>query len=137
MAASDRIKLRHLQVWWRLRSTAAWCALPMRCRSTQPAVSKTLAELEDIVGQRLVERTSKGVELTAAGHLLVRYAGSSLRTIREGLDSIARSRTDHGPVVIVGALPNVAATVLPPALLRFAERVPHARLQVRTGSMPS
>jgi LysR family transcriptional regulator, pca operon transcriptional activator len=134
MAASDRIKLRHLHSLVAIAEHGSLVRAADALSVTQPAVSKTLAELEDIVGQRLVERTSKGVELTAAGHLLVRYAGSSLRTIREGLDSITRSRTAHGPVVIVGALPNVAATVLPPALLRFAERVPHARLQVRTGS---
>src|SRR5690606_17543457 len=76
----------------------------------------------------------KGIELSTAGRILVRYAGSSVRTLREGLDSIAQDRSAEAPVIVIGALPNVAATVLPPAILRFAADVPQARLRVRTGS---
>jgi LysR family pca operon transcriptional activator len=134
MTASDRIKLRHLHSLVAVAEHGTLVRAADALSITQPAVSKTLAELEDIVGQRLFERTPKGVELTTAGRVLVRYAGSSLRTIREGLDSIARARADEAPVLVIGALPNVAASVLPRALLRLLEQVPHARVQVRTGS---
>lgn len=134
MSAGDRLKLRHLTTLIAIAEHGNLVRAANALSITQPAVSKILSELEDIVGQRLVERTNKGVKLTSAGRVLVRYAGSSLRTIREGLDSIALSHSADAPLILIGALPNVAATVLPPALLRFAQEMPQARIRVRTGS---
>lgn len=134
MIAYDRIKLRHLRSLIAISQHGALVRAADALAITQPAVSKTLAELEEIVGQRLFARSPRGVELTDAGRLLVRYAGSSLRTLREGLDSIARDRSVEAPMVQVGAAPNVAAGVLPKALHVFAQREPQARVRVRTAS---
>jgi LysR family pca operon transcriptional activator len=134
MPAADRIKLRHLQGLVAVAENGSLVRAAAALSITQPAVSKMLAELEDIVGQRLVDRTRQGVVLTAPGRTLLRYAGSTLRTLREGLDSLARERAGDAPSLRIGALPNVAATVLPQALLGFTDAHPRARLQVRTGS---
>lgn len=134
MADVDRIKLRHLHALLAVAEHGTLVRAADALSITQPAVSKTLAELEAVVGRALLERTPRGVKLTAAGRVLVRHAGHSLRTLREGLDSIAGEQAIDAPVVLIGALPNVAATVLPPALLRFAQQMPHARVTVRTGS---
>lgn len=129
-----RIKLRHLSVLLAVAEHGSLVRAGQALAVTQPAVSKALAECERIVGQPLLRRTRKGVELTQAGRTLVRYAGSSLRTLREGLDSIAQLRSTDAPVLQLGALPNVAATVLPPAVQRFLVAEPQARVRVRTGS---
>lgn len=134
MASTDRLKIRHLNALLAVAEHGTLVRAADALAITQPAVSKTLAELEDIVGRPLLERSPRGVRLTAAGRVLLRYAGTSLRAIREGLDSIAGEQAAEAPAVLIGALPNVAATVLPSALLRFAKDVPHARVTVRTGS---
>lgn len=134
MSASDRLKLRHLKILVAIAEHGSLVRAADSLAITQPAVSKTLAELEDIVGERLVERTRRGVELTAVGRLLVRYAGSGLRTIHEGLDQIALSRITAAPVLQIGVLPNVAATVLPDAIQRCLQQMPQTRIRVRTGS---
>ncbi|HYF16579.1 MAG TPA: pca operon transcription factor PcaQ [Ramlibacter sp.] len=134
MPARDRLKLRHLHGLVAVAEHGSLVRAAERLSVTQPAVSKMLAELEEIVGHRLVERGARGVRLTGAGRLLLRYAGSSLRTLQDGLDTLARAGELDAPVIVIGALPNVAATVLPPALLRFAADVPQARVQVRSGS---
>ena len=64
---------------------------------TQPAVSKTIAELEDIVGRRLLLRRRRGVELTPAADVLVRHAVVALRGLREGL-GLALDQTRARPV---------------------------------------
>ncbi|WP_176400643.1 pca operon transcription factor PcaQ [Pigmentiphaga sp. NML030171] len=129
-----RLKLRHLNALLAVTEQGGLVAAAKALKITQPAVSKALAELEDIVGQRLLERTRKGIELTTAGRILVRYTGSGIRTLREGLDSIAQARSADAPILVIGVLPNVAATVLPPAVQRFLHEVPSARVRVRTGS---
>lgn len=42
---------------------------------SQPAISKTIGELEAIVGARQFERSKAGVTLTLAGDTFLRYAG--------------------------------------------------------------
>ncbi|HVR49083.1 MAG TPA: pca operon transcription factor PcaQ [Pseudorhodoferax sp.] len=134
MAQTDRLKLRHLHTLVALAESGSLVRAADLLSITQPAVSKTLAELEDIVGRQLFERTPKGVRLTGAGRVLLRHAGAGLRNIREGLDSLQAGWDGDAPALLVGALPNVAATVLPPALLRFAQSMPRARVGLRTGS---
>ncbi|MGE4337631.1 MAG: pca operon transcription factor PcaQ [Pigmentiphaga sp.] len=129
-----RLKLRHLSVLLAIAEHGSLMRAADALAITQPAVSKILAECETVLGQRLLYRTRKGVELTPAGRIFVRYAGSSLRTLREGLDSIARDGSAEAPVLMVGALPNVAATMLPPAVQRLLVAEPTARVRVRTGS---
>ncbi len=134
MANTDRLKIRHLRALVALAENGSLGRAADVLAITQPAVSKTLAELEDIVGKKLFDRTPKGVKPTGAGRILLRHAGISLRAIREGLDSLESEQDGDSPAVLLGALPNVVATVLPPALLRFAESIPRARVAVRTGS---
>lgn len=87
-----------------------------RLALTQPAVSKTISELEEVVGRPLLLRHPRGVELTPAGEVLLKYAGASLRNLREGLDAAMGTPQSRQESVFIGALPNVAATVLPEAV---------------------
>jgi len=59
---------------------------------SQPALSKSLGRLERSVGAKLVKRTPKGVDLTAAGTALL----SRVRRLRLALDDIAQEAADIG-----------------------------------------
>ena len=59
---------------------------------SQPALSKSLGRLERAVGAKLVKRTPKGVELTAAGAALL----SRVRRLRLALEDIEKEVADIG-----------------------------------------
>ncbi|HLQ89914.1 MAG TPA: LysR family transcriptional regulator, partial [Xanthobacteraceae bacterium] len=69
---SRQLKLRHLEVllavaqWGRMARAAEHLAI------TQPVISKTIADLEHIVGVSLFDRTSHGVEPTLYGRALLK-----------------------------------------------------------------
>ena len=132
MSLKDRLKMRHLRTLVAIAEHGSLVRAAKALSISQPAVTKTLAELEDIAGHRLFERSPKGVTLTGAGQILVRHTGSGLRAIHDGLSSL--SAEEEGAALVIGALPNVGATVLAPALVRFAASAPRARISVRTGS---
>ena len=134
MLFNDRLRMRHLRTLVTVAEHGSLVRAATVLNITQPAVSKTLAELEDIVGHQLFERSSKGVKLTGAGRILVRHAGTGLRAIHDGLSSISADDEGEAPAILIGALPNVSATVLAPALVRFTACLPRARVTVRTGS---
>ena len=75
---------------------------------SQPAVSKKLRELEDMLGVELLNRHRKGVELTRFGELFLRHALNSTDALREGISRVsAASRVENAPVVL-GVLPTVS-----------------------------
>ena len=113
-AALSRIKLRHLRCFLETARRGSLAAAAEALGLGQPAVSKTLSELEAILGTRLLLRSRRGAELTQAGALLLPRAAASLGEIARGVEDLwgdgARA------TLRVGALPTVAAHVAPRAV---------------------
>ncbi len=100
---------------------------------TQPAVSKTIRELEDLLGVALFERRGRGVALTRFGEVFLRYAGASVTALRQGIDSITQARTKGGMAIKVGALPTVSTRVMPLAVSLFKQENMGTVVRVVTG----
>jgi LysR family pca operon transcriptional activator len=130
----ERIKFRHLHCLVSVAEHGSFVRAAQALSITQPAVSKTLAELEEIVGQSLFLRTRRGVELTPAGRLLLRYASRGLNMIGEGMEKVASATSIDPPIILIGALPTAAATLLPGLLLSFRAAHPDVHIRVLTGS---
>lgn len=69
-----RIKIRHLQCFLETARLRHVGRAADRLCVTQPAVSKTLRELEDILAVRLFERSGRGLALTSVGRLFQEHA---------------------------------------------------------------
>ncbi len=128
----SRVRLRHLQCFVTVAQSGHLGRAGERLGLTQPAVSKTLSELEALVGARLLTRQRAGTSLTADGMRFLRHA---LRII-EGVDAAADSLGEGGagPVerVRIGALPSIVPALLLDAVNRFRQRHPDVGLTVRT-----
>lgn len=131
----QRIKLRHLNCFLettRLGGVArAGAALGM----TQPAVSKAIAELEEILAAPLFDRSRRALSVTAEGEMFARFAQASLATLQQGIDTLEGVRSGSN-FVAFGALPTVASTVVPHALDRFARGPLACRAVVESGPSP-
>jgi LysR family transcriptional regulator, pca operon transcriptional activator len=99
---------------------------------SQPAVSKTLRELEARLGVALFERAGRRLRLTAAGRLFQRHAGLSLTELERGVRAVRQATAPAGQLVL-GILPTVASRVLPEAALDFARAMPEVTLRAATG----
>lgn len=119
MIIDGRVKYRHIQCFLEVARRRSLVKAADALAITQPAVSKTLKELEEILGVRLFERSRKGVELTQYGDVLLHYAGASLAALKQGLDSVAQARMSGDSFLNVGVLPSVAARIFPEAVQRF------------------
>ncbi|MEQ5836776.1 pca operon transcription factor PcaQ [Marinobacter sp. NFXS9] len=117
----NRIKYRHLQCFLEVARQGSVGGAADVLALTQPAVSKKLKELEEMLGVRLMERSKKGVELTQFGEVFLRYAGASVAALREGTNSILQAQQGGKTQLIIGVLPTVAASVLPQAVKRFRQ----------------
>ncbi len=117
----NRITYRHLQCFIEIVRQNSVTRAADVLALTQPAVSKKLKELEDMLDVRLMERSKKGIELTQFGEVFLKYAGASLSALREGTDSIIQAQMKGSMRISVGVLPTVAANMIPQAVLKFRQ----------------
>ena len=59
---------------------------------SQPAVTKTIRELEAAVDAKLFEKDGRGIRITRYGEVFLRHAGASVAAVQRGFDSVARAR---------------------------------------------
>lgn len=98
---------------------------------SQPALSMQIKEMEEILGVTLIERSSKGVHLTAEGKEIARRCREILAAVQD-LSDYARHCAEplSGPLRL-GVIPSVAPYVLPKALPLMQERYPELQLRLR------
>jgi DNA-binding transcriptional LysR family regulator len=101
---------------------------------TQSAVSMQVHRLEDLIGERLLERSSRGVLLTAAGTRMVRHARKLLRLHDEAVADLKGE--DLSGLVRFGVADDYADAFLPPLLGVFAVRYPLIRINVSCAATP-
>jgi LysR family pca operon transcriptional activator len=128
-----RIKIRHLQCFLEVARLGHVGRAADRLAVTQPAVSKTLRELEDILAARLFDRGRRGLVPTPAGELFHHYAATGLVALEQAVDSVAQGRMRGDTVVRAGALPTVAARLMPAAVQAFVAARLGATVSLLTG----
>lgn len=129
----SRIKFRHLQTFLevaRLRSIGkAADALAI----TQPAVSRTVGELEAILGVALIEKEGRGIRISHFGEIFLKHAGESLAAVQRGIASIAEVQKSEGPPIRIGTLPTASASFLPDAVADFLGRGTGSQVTIVSG----
>lgn len=131
-----RLKLRHLQCLIAVAQGRSVQRAADQLAVTQPAVSKTLAELEDIVGCPLFERGRSGARPTAAAEALLRHVTDGLAALRQGFAGLRAGPERVASELAIGVLPTVVPELLPPALLAFQAMHPQTVLRVTTAANP-
>ena len=128
------MNLRQLELFIAIAESGSFSRGAEKALLTQSTVSQHIASLESEVGLRLLDRTGRGAELTAAGQLFLDHARSVLSelfTLRASLASF--SGLADAPLC-VGAS-NIPGTYLIPRLLpALARRHPGIRLTLLGGS---
>lgn len=128
-----RIKFRHLRTFVEVTRQRSVGKAATVLGVSQPAVSKAIRELEQALGTTLLERDGRGIRVTRFGDLFLQHAGDSLVAIRRGIDSVSRAKTAAAPPLRVGALPTVAARIMPAAVERFVGLKTGVTIKVVTG----
>ncbi|MDD7969530.1 pca operon transcription factor PcaQ [Roseinatronobacter alkalisoli] len=127
-----RLRLRHLRCFLETARLESLSAAAIALHVSQPAASKTIRELEDILGVALFDRTGRRLVLTPSGKLFQQHAGGAMLAL-ERAQSLARNAPERVTRLVVGILPTVATDVFPRAALAFRQDMPNCTLRVSTG----
>ena len=127
------IKLRHLATFLEVARREGFARAAAELHVSQPAVSKTIRELEELLGLTLIERGAGPFRLTGFGRTFQRHAAISVGALQEGIAAARRAGGPEIATVTVGALPTVSARILPAAVEAFRRLGLAARVRVVTG----
>jgi DNA-binding transcriptional LysR family regulator len=98
--------------------------------TSQPAVSKQLAELEEAVGTPLLDRLPRGVRLTEAGEILVRHAERIFAAERAAEMELAELSGLMRTRLSIGASTTIGGYLLPAAFVPFNVAHPRVKLEL-------
>lgn len=101
---------------------------------SQPAVTRTIRELELDLDVELVHRSVNGVELTQAGHAFYARANLLLEEMRRAREELSFLKAGGHGRVAAAVTTAVGLTVLPQALQAFTERMPQAHIRLTQDS---
>jgi DNA-binding transcriptional LysR family regulator len=125
-----RIRLRDLHVLLTVVQRGSMAKAAQHLSITQPAVSKSVADLEHALGVRLVDRSPQGIEPTSCGKALVRRGLSVFDELRQGVGEIEFMADPRVGEVRVGCPETLAATLLPAVIERLSDQCPGIKLHV-------
>ncbi len=102
---------------------------------TPPAATKRLAQLEQRLGVRLVNRTTRSLSLTSEGETYLQRASRILADIRDMEDSVTSSREPRG-LLRINATLGFGRTTIAPLVSDFAKRYPQVEVQMEVTDRP-
>lgn len=131
---SQRLKLRQMRVVDAIATHRSLQKAAAALGLTQPALTKTLQELEDVLGVRIFERQARGTEPNRLGEAVVAAARRMLAEAERLQDELDRLRTAGADTIAIGALPVAAAGILPGALAALKARHPGVVVKLVQGT---
>jgi DNA-binding transcriptional LysR family regulator len=128
---NQEIELRHLRYFLAVAETLHFSKAAQRLGIAQPPLSHQIKRLEQLIGHRLFDRTTRGVKLTLAGQLLADRARSTMEKIQDDLEQVRRLGRGEEGTLTVGFSGSVMFTELPSAIESYRRRYPKVELRLR------
>lgn len=125
-----RLNLQQLSAFLTLADTGSFGEAAHALGISQPALSRTIQQIENRLGARLFDRDTRRLRLTPAGERLDPLARRLLSEYQAAFESFDDFVAGRQGVVRVAAFPSVATMLLPVTIARFRERYPEVRIQI-------
>ena len=125
-----RLKLRDLHILLAVVQHRSMAKAANALAISQPAVSKAIAEMEDVLGLRLLDRGRHGVEPTAYGEALVKRGRAAFDELKNGIEELLFLADPTVGELRLGSAEAMAAGMLPFVLDRFSHQNPGVHVSI-------
>jgi DNA-binding transcriptional LysR family regulator len=119
-----RIRLRDLHVLLAVAESGSMSKASAQLAVSHPVVSKTILQLEQSLGVRLFERSTRGVELTPYGSVLLNCGIAVFDEMRQGLKQLEAIADPAAGELRIGCPEITMAGLLPAIVERFSKQYP-------------
>ena len=124
---------RQLQTVVALAEYGSFIAAAALLKTSQPAVTRTVKHVEEVLGIKLFDRSTRSVQITAAGREFVGVAGRMLNDLRITIRSMRELSDQRRGQVIISSIMSVASGKLPRLVSTYRFDHPGIELHVRDG----
>jgi DNA-binding transcriptional LysR family regulator len=122
--------LNALALFAKVVQAASFSEAARRLKMPISTVSRRIAELEDELGVRLLERSTRNLRLTELGAEVLEHAIRSAE-LREAVECVVSNRlSDVTGTLKLSAMPSVSDTLLTPLVTAFQASYPNVRVQI-------
>jgi len=125
-----RLSLQQLKSFAALAEAGSFGDAAEMLGVSQPALSRTIQQIESRLGTRLFDRDTRKLRLTPAGERLEPLARRIMREYSDAFAEFDDFVAGRQGVVRIAALPSIAAMLLPGAIARFHSSQPDVRIQI-------
>ena len=125
-----RIKLRDLHILLAVEQCGSMARAAERLGISQPVVSKVVADLEHMMGVRLLDRDRKGAEPTAYGRALLARGLAAFHELRQGVKDVEFLLNPTAGEIRIGATEPMLAGLVPEILDRLTRKYPRIYCRV-------
>lgn len=126
--------LKRIEIFCKVVDLKSFSRAAEEVRLAQPTVSEHIRLLEEDWGEKLLERSGRGIQLTPAGKLFYQYARRLLLLRDEARQALLNFRGELTGKLLVGASTIPGAYLLPEQLQRFKEEHPDIELSLKISS---
>ena len=132
----SKLRFSHLRLLLTIEAGGSLRAAAQQLNLTQPALSKTLKELEGALGFPLFVRTPKGLRLTDQCRVLTRGADVLMRELVHVLEETRAAAAEPIAILRIGAPPFVALGYAPRVLKAMLGNSPPVLIRLQEGNSP-
>lgn len=124
------LRLRDLHVFFAVAKEGSMAKAAQRLGVTQPAVSKVIADLEDTLSVRLLDRGPRGVEATIFGQALLKRGSAAFDELKQSVRDMQSLADPTTGELRIGCSEAIAISILSPILQQFARKYPRVVMYV-------
>src|SRR5262245_42011625 len=134
--AARRLSTRELRMFLAVAHSGSIAKAAKTLGTSQPAISKAIADMEHNLGVRLLDRSPQGVEPTQCGRALVRCGVAVFNELKQGINEIAFLSDPTAGEVRIGCPDAIAAGLVSIVVDRLVQKYPRAIFHIETESLP-
>jgi DNA-binding transcriptional LysR family regulator len=121
---ATRMELRHLRYFQAVAEELSYSRAAKRLRVAQPALSRAVKQLEQLLGANVLERTRHRVRLTPAGAVLLRDTASLLQYVADSIQRVQRTAAGEEGELRLGYIGPPTQPFLGRLLREYRKRYP-------------
>lgn len=124
------VELRHMRYFIKVAEELHFGRASELLGVSQAPLSQQIRQLEERLGVRLFERTTRSVRLTPAGDVFLDRCRHVMRSLEEGVEATQMAGGRHAGRLTISSVYLGLYTILPPALSAFSAKFPTIKLDI-------
>lgn len=130
------MNLQQLEYLIKIAKTQNFTVAAAELSVTQPALSKSIAKLEEELGVPLFERTNKSFKLTAFGSAFLTHAASALKEIETGVTELENMKGRAKKSIAIASTYCIITYFIPFIISGFLDSFPYTKFEFKSEGLP-